>query len=492
MAQRDLRTWIKMLEDEGDLKRVTAEVDWNRELGAITRRVFSEGGPALLFENIKDYKQGRCTKLFTGGLARIDRMARMLDLPRETHPGVTLKTVMERYKKPIPAVRVSTGPVKENILKGDEVDLAEFPAPLWHHWDGGRYINTFAGVVSRDPDTGVQNVGIYRGMIGKKNTIPTQLWPAQHWGHHWLKYADKGEPMPVACVIGWGPVLAYAGSSPIPLGLSEYDVMGGLAQEPVELVQCETVDLEVPATAEIVIEGTISPHPSDFEIEGPFGEFTGYYGGARMPRHSIHVTCITHRNDPIFRGTLEGTLPGQHNENSTMCSIQRAALAWNVLNTAGVPHVTDVWVHPVSNGTNIVVQIHKIYRGHAKQVSAALWGSNAAHLRYKHVMVVDEDIDIHSYEALDWAFAYRVNAGEDDIVIYPDNFGSALDPSTRLDQRDTHLYGTGKWNRMLIDATVNWNFEKQERWGNKRYPPTCDVAPEDKELVAKRWKEYGF
>jgi 4-hydroxy-3-polyprenylbenzoate decarboxylase len=190
------------------------------------------------------------------------------------------------------------------------------------------------------------NVGIYRGMIGKKNTTPFLLIKGgQHWGQHFLKYSARGEPMPVACVIGWDPIMPFLAGSPIPTGVCEWDVMGGYRGEPAELVRCETVDLEVPATAEIVIEGFISDDPATYELEGPFGEFTGYVSDIPTPRPTMQVTCITHRRDPIFRGCLEGTLPGSYSENSVMSSVQRAAIAWNILKGAGIPG-HDVFVRP--------------------------------------------------------------------------------------------------------------------------------------------------
>ena len=214
----------------------------------------------------------------------------------------------------------------------------------------------------------------------------------------------------------------------MPPDVSEYEVMGALRGAPVEFVDCETVPLQVPASAEIVIEGWISPDPATFEMEGPFGEYTGYFGGDQSLKHKVRVTAITHRDKPIFRGTLEGTMPKMLNENSIMSSVQRAALAWNILERSGVPGVTDVHCPPANNGTTLMIQIKQTYRGQAKQAAAAIWGSNAAHLRYKHIWVVDTDIDIHDYGAIDWAFAYRVNAAEDDIVFFPGTFGSALDP----------------------------------------------------------------
>jgi UbiD family decarboxylase len=491
----DLRGWIDALRKEGELHQIDAEVDWDCELGTITRRAFGNGdGPALLFSNIKDYNKNttRCSSVFTGGLSNYSRVAMMFGLPKDAPITELVRAARKAYASRVPPVKVKTGPVKENIVKGDDINLFDFPVPKWHRLDGGRYINTMQGSVTRDPVSGRMNVGIYRGMIGKKDTIPVLLWRPQNWGQDMQKYADRHEEMPVAFVYGWEPSLPFCASSPIPPDVSEYDVMGAIRGAPVELVDCETVPLQVPATAEIVIEGWISSDPATFEMEGPFGEYTGYFGGDQAPKHKVRVTCITHRNNPVLRGTLEGTMPKMLNENSIMSSVQRAALAWNILERSGVPGVTDVHCPAANNGTTLMIQLRQTYRGQAKQAAAAIWGSNAAHLRYKHVWVVDEDIDIHDYGAIDWAFAYRVNAAEDDIVFYPGNFGSALDPSTRLKYRNTALYGTGKWTRVLIDATVNLDFEPEANYGGDRYPAMVKPDKQDWDLVDKRWKDYGF
>lgn len=489
----DLRGWIDHLRQAGELKEIDSEVDWDCELGTITRRAFGNGdGPALLFKNIKDYKSGRCTQLFTGGLSKYSRVAMMFGLPPDAPITDLVKAARKAYASRVPPVTVATGPVKENILKGDDINLFEFPVPRWHRLDGGRYINTMQGTVTADPETGRLNVGMYRGMIGKKNTLPVLLWRPQNWGQDFAKYNGQGKEMPVAFIYGWEPCLPFCASSPIPPDVSEYDVMGAIRGAPVELVDCETVPLKVPASAEIVIEGWISNDPSTFEMEGPFGEYTGYFGGDQCLKHTVRVTAITHRNNPIFRGTLEGTMPKMLNENSIMSSVQRAALAWNILDRSGVPGVTDVHCPPANNGTTLIIQLRQTYRGQAKQAACAIWGSNAAHLRYKHIWAVDEGIDIHDYGALDWAFAYRVNAAEDDIVFFPGTFGSALDPSTRLKYRDTNMYGTGKWCRVLIDATINLDFEPEANYQGDRYPRSVMPEPQDWELVDSRWKEYGF
>jgi 4-hydroxy-3-polyprenylbenzoate decarboxylase len=227
-------------------------------------------------------------------------------------------------------------------------------------------------------------------------------------------------------------------------------------------------------------------------MEGPFGEATGHISDLPARRPTIQVSCITHRNDPIFRGTLEGTLPGSTSENGTMGAIQRAATAWNILENAEIPGILDVVCHPITVGVNIVVQIKKMYQGQPKQIAAALWGHGAARYKYKNVMVVEEEIDPSSYEQLDWAYAFRVNAGEGGITVFPNIFGSVLDPSTPLKDRDLGQLGCALWNRVLIDATRNWTFERKAEWNNERFPPTVKPAPEDTANVIERWSEYGF
>jgi 4-hydroxy-3-polyprenylbenzoate decarboxylase len=170
----------------------------------------------------------------------------------------------------------------------------------------------------------------------------------------------------------------------------------------------------------------------------------------------------------------------------------RAAAAWNVLDRAGVPGITDVWCQPVQAGINLLIQMQQSYRNQAKQAANAIWGSSAAHVRYKHITVVDDDIDIHDYAAVDWAIAYRVNAGEDDIIIMPSTFGMGIDPSMRKRDRNVTLFGTGKWNRVLIDATRNLDYDPDPELGGARFPPT--VWPEEKDIAAarSRWSELGL
>ncbi len=495
MAFKDLREWIARIEEVGQLKRITAEVDWDLELSAISRRISQEEGPALLFENIKGHRDTMCRKLFVNGLCSRERIAIALGLPRETPYRGIVEFIKERLGRQVAPVKVTSGPVKQNIVAGDAVNLYELPVPKYSYLDGGRYINTYGNVVTVDPDTKIMNVGIYRGMIGENGkSIPVLLLRSQHWGIHFTKYEQRGEEMPVAVFYGWDPTsLFYSGAGIVHPNYSEYELMGGLRGEPVELVKCETSDLYVPATAEIVVEGRISPDPKTFQMEGRFGEYTGFYGGERSPKPAIRVECITYRDNPIFRGGFAGSSPGHLNEASYWLTCARSAVTWKSLEDIGVPNIEGVWGHGITNLGNLRIQIDKIYRGHAKQVAHAMFGLGASVHVAKNLIVVDKDIDIFDDDAVEWALSNRTNAAMGDIQFFPGTIGSVLDVSVPLSERNVAKYGTGKWTRVFIDATVNWDLEPQEQYGGRREPPLCtEYPPEINELISQRWREYGF
>jgi len=489
MKSRDLRAWIASLEERNDLKRIAAEVDWDEEIGAITREVSSQDGPALLFENIKGHRDTLCRRLFTNGTGTRERVCRILGLSEATSYAEMVPIFKERFSRPVKPVEVSRGPVKENIVRGADVDLFQFPVPKWNPLDGGRYILTSASVVTMDPETRELNAGTYRGMIANRNTIGVLLAMTQGWGKHFSKYKNRDQEMPVAAVIGWDQSLFIAASTPV--SRPEYEVAGALRGAPVELVKCETSDLLVPASAEIVLEGFISPDPKTHVPEGPFSEYPGYYAGRTTPKHAIRVECITFRDDPIFHGCLTGASPGRTNEGTTWTPAAFSAMAWQYLEQAGVPNVTGVWRGKWPE--LLRVQIRKSHRGHAQQVAAALWGCHLGNYAGKHLIVVDDDIDIHDWEAIEWALCYRVNAGLGDITTFPGTSGSMLDPSVPAAERDSVKYGHGKWSRVLIDATINWELEPQEQYGGNRYPPVgTAISPRMEQTLKRRWKEYGL
>jgi UbiD family decarboxylase len=493
MAFKGLRDWMDALEKAGLLKHITAQVNWDLELCGISRRIVDQEGPALLFENIKDYNKSTCNRFFFNGLGTRERVAMALQLPGDTPYRGIVRDMKEKLGRSFEPKKVTSAPVKKNIIKGDNINLFDLPVPRYNTLDGGRYIQTRGCVVTRDPDTKLMNIGMYRGMIGDKNSIPMLLARSQHWGVHFTKYEQRGEEMPIAIAFGCDPVLVMCSSTAIHHPhCSEYEVAGGISGEPVELVKCETSDLLVPAHAEIIIEGKMSTDPKSFQIEGPFGEYTGFYGGMRQPRPTIRVECITYRNNPIFHGGPVGISPGHSEESIIWTAPMCAALAWKYLEDANVPNILGVWGPPITALANMRVQINNIYRGHAQQVAAALWGRADPHTA-KNLIVVDKDIDVFDDEAVEWALAYRTNAELGAVQFMSNTVGDLLDPSTPLPQRNPMKYGIGKWKRMLIDATVNWELEPEEAYGGKREPPLCtEISKETAELIGRRWKEYGL
>lgn len=483
MAYRDLREWIATLEKAGELARVTTEVDWYLEIGGVLRENMERQGPALLFENIKDYQQTIGTRFLSGSLATFSKVALMLGLPKDTPYKELIRVWRERARKPIKPVLVETGPCKENILKGDAVDLYQFPVPHWQKLDGGRYIGTFHGAISKDPDTGWENVGMYRQVIHDKHSTSMSVAQGQHIWMHWRKYRPKGQNMPMAIAIGWDQTLPAVAAAPVPDGVDEWDIMGALRQEPVELVQCETVDLRVPATSEIVLEGELLTDVTTFKNDGPFGEFTGHYGLPSL-RPVLKVNCMTFRDDPILQGTLEG-LP--INEDHTISAVSHSAMVWNLLEER-MPGVTGVNCDPSTAYTNTMVQIDNSYYGQVQQVAANIWGSKFALDVGKNIIVCDTEVDIWDLRRVFWALAYRVDPTED-LIQYPGMI-HALDPIVHF--KDRIGSGGNKGTRLLIDATKSILKPRAAEYNGGRFAITAYPDEETMNKVRKNWNRYGI
>jgi len=485
MAYKDIREWLTVLEEEQELHRITAEVDWNLEISEILRRSLAKRGPAVLFENIRGYRDGWCTRLFANGLGNRQRLALMFGMPKDTSHGQLIQLLRERIKTPIKPVEVPTGPVKENIINAEDIDIFKLPVPLWHEFDGGRYINTWCGVVTKDPDTGEHNVGTYRGMMLDKNRIAVVLIATQDWGKHYAKYKTRNEPMSVAVVYGCEPSFVFAASTPF--RGNEYEICGAIRQEPIELTQCETSDLLVPANAEIVLEGTISPNPETYAMEGPFGEFQGVYGGFPRRRPVIQVNQITHRDNPIFRGNIEGMKQGAVNETGMCAYIGYSAVLWDVLESQG-HHVLDLVTAPWA-----IIKIHKSYEGQARHIAAAIWGSKMISLTMKTVVVVEENVDIRNLREVQLVIHNFADPAKD-FITFPMNVGSPGDPALSEEDQDEMAWGTALQTHLLIDATVDWRTHPiRPEWGGRRTPPDATTNPPHiVEKVTQRWKEYGF
>lgn len=308
MPYADLRAYIERLEKEGDLKKIGAEVDWNLELGAIMRRANDLREPALLFENIKGYPADyRVLANMVGASAPnpYGRLCRALELPVDTHPLAIIDELLRRFQSPVKPVLVDRAPCKEHILKGEEIDLFTLPVPYFRAYDGGRFIGTWHTDITRNPDLNWVNWGMYRHMLLDKRTIAWLANPGQHGPAMYYQYYEaRGEAMPMAIVIGTDPACSLASMSLVSPRIDEADIAGGLRGQAVELVKCETSDLQVPATAEIVLEGEVMP--GERRQEGPFGEYPGYFASDAAPRPVVRINCVTHRTRPILTVSSPG------------------------------------------------------------------------------------------------------------------------------------------------------------------------------------------
>ncbi|MDP2934878.1 MAG: UbiD family decarboxylase [Dehalococcoidia bacterium] len=467
----DLRSFLRYLREQGELHEIDRQVDKSWELGTICRENFDREGPALVFNRIDDYK----TPLVVGVLGTLKRYAMALGVPPKT--GAFVEAWRRAYDNPIKPMKVQSAPCKE--VKTTSIDLFgdPFPIPIWHPLDAGPELGTFHAVITKDPETGWINVGTYRNQILEKDKLGCLVIPYRHIGLHWHKWKKLGKPMPVAIALGLDPYLSLVGVSAVPAEVHEYDIAGGLAGRPIEVVEAETSDLPVPANAEIVIEG-LMPVDEFYPEEAPFGEFTGYMGTKRYNSHFIVVKCVIHRKEPYFQGTYEGRPPS---ESTTTRSIGRSAAMLEHLKRAGVPGIVDVCVTPAGcAGFHTVVAIEKRYPGHVRDIFGHVWGQPT--MFSKHVTVVDSDIDPWNPTQVEWAVSTRVQADRD-VEIVKRGKSIVLDPSQVPSLRG--------WSALMgIDATKP--VDEYERDKTEPFPPTTDPKPDWLERVRARWGEYGF
>ena len=455
----DLRTYLEVLEQAGELSRIKIPVSLDQEIGAICLRNLRDSGPGLLFERPGD-----------GNLPlAVDLMAsrRRYALALGIEPEELATEWNRRISKLLAPVIVERGACQENVMIGKDVDLSKLPAPIWNELDGGPYL-TLSCHVTKDPVTKTRNVGLYRNQVHDRQTLGILAAPYTHLNLQRNKAPN--EPFPVALVLGPDPTVVMTAPAPIPYGTDELAVASALRGKPLELVPCKTIPLEVPATAEIVIEGEIQP--GELREEGPFGEFTGHYGGHKAPRSIIRVKAITHRNDPILQATYEGMQP---NESGFLTAVPREAEIMRQVTLPGIKKV-NVTV-PAGGALHAVVAVEKPYEGFGKYVGLAVLGSVPG--RYiKQVIVVDADIDPFDPIQVEWAVATRVQANRD-IEILKQLTGIILDPSLPKEEQ----WSTSRTSKMIIDAT---------RYDAKNFPPICLPASEAMTKIESEWARYGI
>lgn len=420
MEFKSMREWLEILRREGMLKRVARPVSLEFELAAVAKK--ADGKYCLEFENVLDASM----PVVAGVASSREMFARALGVPVER----LVETFSAAQANPGDCILVekNAAPVKEVIER--EVNLCRFPIPVHHEKDGGAYI-TAGVVVSRDPSTGIRNLSIHRMQVLDRNRLGILILP-RHLSQFLRKAEALKRPLEVAICIGLDPVLLLASQALTPFGVDEYNIAGALYGKPLELVKCESIDLEVPAHAEIVLEGCILPDVT--EVEGPFGEYPKYYGAA-SPKPVISISAITRRKAPIYQTIVPATM-----EHMLLGAIPREGGLLQLIRGA-VPNA--VAVHLTPGGTcryHVVVAIDKQNEGEAKNAMFAAFGSSQ---EVKRVVVVDKDVDIFDPVDVEWAIATRFQAASDTMIVRR-ALGNKLDPSS----------DDGLSDKMGIDATV--------------------------------------
>lgn len=415
----DMHEFLETLEARGELIRVKRAVDRRFEIAWVTKKSLNAKGPALLFENVKGFEIPVATALS----GTVDRCLLGLHATKESWPAMWTRAMSELT----PSRAVATGPCKDVVLTGAEIDLNTFPI-LWHYQkDGGYYISSGL-VLTKDPDTQRQNAGIYRCLVVDRDKLSIYI----NWQDGKViarKYMERREPCPVAIVTGTDPAVFQAAAIKVPYGIDELAVAGALRGAAVDMVRCESIDLHVPATADLVIEGNFMPGDEDGFIgksvycdEGPFGEYTGYYGHARRSP-VLSVTAITHRSDIVYHGLVIGIPPG---ESAVMYSALRWVELYDaVANIVPRDHIRGINIPPEAGNALCVVSLKKTRPGQGKAVAAA---ALAAGLTVKKCIVVDEDIDPWDLGQIVWATEQRTR-WEDHFSF--ESSGSQLDPTAR-------------------------------------------------------------
>lgn len=479
MAYSNLRELIGAIEAAGGLRRVTAAVDPHLEITEIADRVMKQQGPALLFESVRGSAMPVAINLFGTerrmalalGVDDLHDVARRIEslLAIPSPSGLLEKlSLLPRMAEmaQFPPKVVSRAPCQEVVI-ADRPSLAALP--ILHCWpqDAGRYI-TLGATITRDRTSGRRNVGLYRLQVFDERTLGMHWQPHKDGADHWRGYAP-GERMPVAIALGGDPCSIYAASAPLPPAIDEYLFAGFLRKQPVELVKAKTVDLDVPAQAELIIEGTVAVGAR--REEGPFGDHTGYYS-LPEPYPVLQVTAITHRRDPIYPTTIVGRPPmedlwlGKATERIFLPLVRLVA-----------PEIVDMNFPAEGIFNNaVIVSIKKSYPGQARKVAHALWGLGQL-MFTKVIIVVDHEVNVHDLSQVAWLAFMNIDPQRDCFFVE----GPV----------DTLNHASPQWNfgsKMGVDAT-----KKLPEEGHPRgWPEPIVMSPQVRELVTRRWAEYGF
>ena len=474
MAPKDLRSFLAAIEKSGDLVMTDKEIDWDLDVCALGRLSCERGGPSILFRNVKDY--GPDWPVLVNPVATWRRLAVAFGLPPDTTVPRLYQAYAEREQRPIPPVVVKDGLCKEVVIPGAKVDCFDLPVPMVHDGDGGRYLGTWDLVVSRDPTSGWVNWGMYRFMIHNERLLTGFPRPTSHLGKMFLDhYVPKKQPMSIAIAIGCDQPSHLAAASTFRLGGSEAELAGGLGQQAVELIRCETSDLHVPATSEIVVEAEVLP--DRIAQEGPYGEYPGYRTGEMGHAICARVTAITHRKNPIL--TLDTT--GFMDSSACNTSISGAIAIKRRLQKYGIA-VSDVYIPPESGIHLAIVSVKKGGADVARQVVEIITARRAL---ISKVIVVDDDVDVFNMAAVIHAFSTKCHPVRGYHPVEYTGRANALTPAYSLEERVAR-----KGASVAFDST--WPTD----WPKKDIPirATLDAmySPQVQKKVLARWKKLGL
>ena len=487
MYYKDLRDFLQRLEEHGELRRITQEIDPRLEMTEICDRTLRAGGPALLFENPKDHTIPVLGNLFgttsrvafamgaesTDALRDIGRLLAMLKEPEAPQGMKDAWQKLPLYRKVLDmAPKVVKGaPCQEQVIEADAVDLASLPIQTCWPEDVGPLI-TWALVVTRGPYKPRQNLGIYRQQVIGKNKV-IMRWLAHRGGAQDFRdwgAAHPGEPFPVAVALGADPATILGAVTPVPDTLSEYAFAGLLRGAKTEVVTCLGSELQVPASAEIVLEGVI--HPDEWADEGPFGDHTGYYNEVeRFPVFTIER--ITRRKDPIYHSTYTGRPP----DEPSILGLALNEVFVPILQKQ-FPEIVDFYLPPEGCSYRMaVVSMKKQYPGHAKRVMLGVWSFLRQFMYTKFVIVTDDDVDVRNWQDVIWAMTTRMDPARDTTII----------ENTPIDYLDFASPVSGLGSKIGFDATNKWPGETQREWGR---PITMEPAV--KQRIDAIWDELGL
>ncbi len=468
----DFRKYLADLDRLGELSRIDG-ADADLEIGVITELSDERNGKALLFDNIKGYPSGY--RVAANMLASPRRMAATLGLPLEASSVELVYGIKEKFKSitHLPPVEVTDGPVLENVLEGNDADLLRFPAPKWHEEDGGRYIGTGDMVIMRDPKGGWVNAGAYRVQLHDRNTLGLYISPGHHGRFIRESYWAQNQSCPVAVVLGAHPLLWMPSCMGLAWGTSELDAIGGLFGEALPVVRGSHTGLPVPAYAEIAVEGECPPPGVESRLEGPFGEWPGYYASGARNEPVIKVKRLMYRNSPVILGVPPIKPPG----SGSASYLLRAANVWRELEGLGIPGIRGVWNLRAGGSRYLaVVSVEQKYAGHAKQAGMAAMSGPEGAFQGRFVIVVDDDIDPSNVEDVMWAVATRCDPATS-IEIVKNYWATPLDPVVPPEKRAS---GDLTGSRAIVLACRPFHWRKD-------FPRVNRASDELRRHTLKRW-----